>query len=186
MTETSKAETSKTDAPEEIWVEPPYFTLRGKIPNLVWEPNWDNTETAQAFDTVRRDGTKYIRADLVKQSGGSEVIHAMNAEEGGSVIGYMCATDWECEIGAALGGNVIYTSPEDAIENRKCIGGCGLVEVEVRFRRVVREGSEEQNDYQDGYADGLERAAEIVKQKVANRQDRHFATAAIRAEKDKT
>lgn len=28
-------------------------------------------------------------------------IHAMNAEDDGSVIGYMCATDWECEIGAA-------------------------------------------------------------------------------------
>ncbi len=94
-----------------------------------------------------------LAVDILMTNSIAAAIHAMNAEEDGSVIGYMCATDWEFEIGAARGGNVIYASPEDAIESRRCIGGCGLVEVEVRFRRVVREGSEEQSDYQDGYED---------------------------------
>lgn len=63
----------------------------------------------------------------------------MYAEDDGSVKGYMCATDWECELGMASGGNTIYPSVEDAKEFSKCWEGCGLVEVSVRFERVVVE-----------------------------------------------
>lgn len=52
-------------APERIWVEPPYYTLSGKIPDIVWEAHWDKLE-AQSFDRVRTQGTEYIRADLVE------------------------------------------------------------------------------------------------------------------------
>ena len=70
-----------------------------------------------------------------------KTILAMNAEEkGGPVIGYMCATDWECELGLASGGNTIFPSKEDAINRLKCAEGCGIVEVEVRFRRLVLAG----------------------------------------------
>lgn len=56
------------------------------------------------------------------------------------VIGYMCRIDWECELGSAGGGIKVYSSVEDLCENRKCVTGCGIVEVEVRIRRVVSEG----------------------------------------------
>ena len=53
-----------SDAPERIWVEPPYFTLHGEVPNVVWEPQWP-AENAQAFQSVRANGVEYIRADLL-------------------------------------------------------------------------------------------------------------------------
>ncbi len=67
---------------------------------------------------------------------------AMEENDHGVVIGYMCAVDWEWELGAASGGNTIYPSEKDAVRCRKCISGCGLVEVEVRFRRVILEGKD--------------------------------------------
>lgn len=58
---------------------------------------------------------------------------AMNSNTDGSVTGFMCATDWECELGAASGGNRIFPSLEDAKENLKCASVCGIVEVRVTF-----------------------------------------------------
>lgn len=52
---------------------------------------------------------------------------------------FMCKVDFENELGAAMGGVTIYPSIEDARKNRKCIDACGLVEVEVRLKRVVIE-----------------------------------------------
>ena len=64
---------------------------------------------------------------------------AMNANEDGVVVGYMCGTDWSCELGAASDGNKVYPSVGALMEERKCTDECGIVEVEVKFRRVVRE-----------------------------------------------
>lgn len=55
------------------------------------------------------------------------------------VIGYMCLTDFECEIGGACGGNVVYPSIEDLRENRRCVDGCGIAEVKVVGVRVIQE-----------------------------------------------
>jgi len=53
----------------------------------------------------------------------------------------MCKVDWEfVELGVALGGNTIFPSPSDCRHNRKCTDQCGMVEVEVRLRRVVAKG----------------------------------------------
>jgi hypothetical protein len=68
----------------------------------------------------------------------------MWAESDGSVIGYMCATDWECELGSASGGNVIFPSLDDAKARLRCATGCGIVEVEVRYRALVLKGKEAQ------------------------------------------
>lgn len=66
----------------------------------------------------------------------------MWAEEGEDyVIGYMCLTDFECELGGATGGNTVHPSVEDLRKRRSCVDGCGIVEVEVRARRVVQEAS---------------------------------------------
>lgn len=55
------------------------------------------------------------------------------------VSGFMCKVDWDHELGAALGGNTIYPSEADLIANKKCTDECGLVEVEIRLKRVIRE-----------------------------------------------
>ena len=68
-------------------------------------------------------------------------MRSMNEEPDGSVIGYMCAVDWECEIGAALGGNVVCSSVDDLKRVRPCCESCGIVEVRVLFSRVISEGS---------------------------------------------
>lgn len=66
----------------------------------------------------------------------------MNGDESGAVIGYMCRIDFECELGAAQGGNTIYPDIEDCRAKRGCTDHCGIVEVEVRCRRIVHPGSD--------------------------------------------
>lgn len=67
---------------------------------------------------------------------------SMNAEtEDGPVTGYMCLIDWECELGAACDGTCVYPSEADLRACRSCVEECGIVEVEVRIRRVVHPGT---------------------------------------------
>lgn len=73
--------------------------------------------------------------------------HPMGAEEGEDfVLGYMCLTDFECELGMASGGNVIHPSVEDCKEYRKCVSECGIVEVKVSFSRVVEPGKQHEDE----------------------------------------
>lgn len=58
-----------------------------------------------------------------------------------TVKGFMCMVDWEFELGDAVGGNSVYGSVPDLKKHRKCWKECGIVEVEVRLRRVVRWGT---------------------------------------------
>ena len=58
---------------------------------------------------------------------------AMNSNTDGSVTGFMCATAWECELGAASAGNRIFPSLDDAKKSLKCASDCGIVEVRVTF-----------------------------------------------------
>ena len=53
--------------------------------------------------------------------------------------GFMCKVDFDHELGEAVGGNTIYGDEEDCRKNRRCIDTCGMVEVEVRLKRVVQE-----------------------------------------------
>jgi hypothetical protein len=43
---------------------------------------------------------------------------AMMGDEDGSVLGYMCLTDFEFEVGAASGGNRIFPSAEDLRQHK--------------------------------------------------------------------
>lgn len=61
------------------------------------------------------------------------------SEENESVIGYMCGTDFQYELGAASGGNRIYPSVENLKEHQKCWEECGIVEVKVTLNKVVVE-----------------------------------------------
>lgn len=56
--------------------------------------------------------------------------------------GYMCRVDFEFELGAALGGNVIFPDIEDLRAHRKCVDECGIVEVEVRLKKLIEPGRE--------------------------------------------
>jgi hypothetical protein len=58
-------------------------------------------------------------------------------------IGYMCRTDFEHELGYASGGVRVHPSVEDIKHCRKCVGGCGIVEVEVRLVRIVEAGTDD-------------------------------------------
>lgn len=63
----------------------------------------------------------------------------MWAEKGEDfVIGYMDLIDFECELGAAMGGNTVYPSIEDLKEHKGCVESCGIVEVEVRARKIIQ------------------------------------------------
>lgn len=57
------------------------------------------------------------------------------------VRGFMCGVDWEHEIGQNCHGIAIYRSESDLRANRTCVDECGIVEVEVRIVRTVREGT---------------------------------------------
>lgn len=59
------------------------------------------------------------------------------------VTGYMCRIDWDHEIGNASGGNVIFPSIKDLRRHHVCVDECGAVEVTVRIKRVVIDGTGE-------------------------------------------
>ena len=60
-------------------------------------------------------------------------------EEGYSVIGYMCLTDFECELGMACGGNTVYPSENNLRKHRKCVPECGIAKVEVIGLETIQE-----------------------------------------------
>lgn len=55
------------------------------------------------------------------------------------VTGFMCGVDFNYELGEALGGNTIYPTEADLIANKGCTDQCGIVEVEIRLKRVIKE-----------------------------------------------
>lgn len=52
------------------------------------------------------------------------------------VIGYMCKTDFDDELPNSE--TYVYPSIEELKEKRPCVAECGIVEVEVKLRRVVQ------------------------------------------------
>lgn len=62
----------------------------------------------------------------------------MWAEKGQDyAIGYMDLVDFQFELGGALDGNKVYPSIEDLTQNRPCTEECGIVEVEIRGRKII-------------------------------------------------
>jgi len=66
-------------------------------------------------------------------------MRVMWEEDDGYITGYMCGTDFECEFGAASNGNTVYPSVGDLKERSRCWEGCGIIEVKVKFSKVVVE-----------------------------------------------
>ena len=71
---------------------------------------------------------------------------AMMGGEDGSVVGYMCLTDWEYEIGSASGGALVHPSIDDLKRKRKCATSCGIIEVRVTASRVVQDPEQTLDD----------------------------------------
>jgi len=55
------------------------------------------------------------------------------------IVGYMDKVDFDEELGKAFVGNKVYPSIRAVKEDKPCTSECGIVEVEVRLRRVVQE-----------------------------------------------
>lgn len=53
---------------------------------------------------------------------------------------FMCATDYECELGMAAGGVGVYASVADLKASRPCVAECGIVAVRVEYVRNVEQG----------------------------------------------
>lgn len=63
----------------------------------------------------------------------------MMADKGKDYIeGYMCLIDFECEMGAASGGNIVYPSIKDLKLCRQCVDQCGIVKVKVEAVKIVQ------------------------------------------------
>jgi hypothetical protein len=77
-------------------------------------------------------------------------------DEDGVIIGYMDKVDFDYELGGNLFGNKIYPSPEAVPPH----AGCGIVEVEVRLKKVVKE------------EEPIERGKNTVSAKVAKQQEK--------------
>jgi hypothetical protein len=55
--------------------------------------------------------------------------------------GFMCMTDFDCELGNASGGTRVYPSLANLRQNSKCCkpnGCCGIVQVTVTLKKVYR------------------------------------------------
>lgn len=55
------------------------------------------------------------------------------------VRGFMCGTDWEHEIGQNAYGIAVWRSERDCARGKKCSAQRGMVEVEVRIVRTVKQ-----------------------------------------------
>lgn len=67
--------------------------------------------------------------------------------DGSGVAGFMCLTDFECEVGAASGGSLVCPSIEDLKRRRSCADSCGIVEVRVVGVRTVQPAKD--HDFSD-------------------------------------
>lgn len=58
-------------------------------------------------------------------------------KDGSGVVGFMCLTDFECEVGGADGGNRVFPSVDDLKRYKPCVKACGIVEVRVVGVRII-------------------------------------------------
>jgi hypothetical protein len=72
-----------------------------------------------------------------------------------TVTAYLCETDWNHELGHASDGNALYPSVDDLRDHQPCADQCGIVEVEVRLKRVVSPGKITVATHTPGEPDGM-------------------------------
>lgn len=111
----------------------------------------DNGASADADRAVAADAAEPEVSALR-----ASIPSAMWAADDGGVIAYMDTVDFECELGAASGGNRIYPSPDDLKRHSQCWQRCGITEVKVFAVREVHP----QNLWDDEDEDALAQAIE--------------------------
>lgn len=57
------------------------------------------------------------------------------------IVGYMCKTDFDHELGNARNGNIVYPTIESLKEHRSCTAECGIVSVIVTLEEVIQKGT---------------------------------------------
>jgi hypothetical protein len=70
----------------------------------------------------------------------------MAKKEKNTRTGFMDATDFYHEVGCAKGGNVVYPSEKDLLENSPCAKQCGIVKVEILEGELILPTNFEQED----------------------------------------
>jgi hypothetical protein len=56
-----------------------------------------------------------------------------------SIIGYMDKVDFDYELGNNKRGNTVYPSIESLKEAKPCTTECGIIEVEIKLRSIVKD-----------------------------------------------
>ena len=57
------------------------------------------------------------------------------------VKAYLCQTDWDTDIPMGAQDIKIVTNLKHLKQTRKCVKECGIVEVEIKLKRVVKKGN---------------------------------------------
>lgn len=99
--------------------------LSGKLNNL------NKLTKTELVDLV-----KSIRPDIAQ---GLSEDGPMWGDDNGVVVAYMDKVDWDYEVGGASGGNKVYPSIDDLELCKPCVASCGIVEVELKLRRIIEE-----------------------------------------------
>lgn len=104
-------------------------------------------------------------------------------DKDGSIIGYMDKVDFDYELGGAAGGNKVYPSITNLQGCQPCTESCGIVEVEVKLRRVIRESdfSEDMAKAKRGVVIGkrTKKQKEEDAIRVKERQELHLTAAQL-------
>ncbi len=58
-------------------------------------------------------------------------------------FGYMCKTEFDWEVGEALGASRVYSTVEELKEKRKCTQNCGIVKVSISVVEVIQSENRE-------------------------------------------
>jgi hypothetical protein len=88
---------------------------------------------------MRKSGQpKGLKKFLPLDAEGAPILTRMTTDKDKtSATGYMCAIDWQDEIGHASDGNRVYPSIDALKEHHECWAECGIVEVCVTFKKIV-------------------------------------------------
>jgi hypothetical protein len=54
------------------------------------------------------------------------------------IVGYMCKTDFDYELGYAADGSKVYPDIESLRAFCRCVSDCGIVEVTVTLSKVIQ------------------------------------------------
>ncbi len=120
------------------------------------------------FQTVVNSNGTYSQC----QSCGVEIKNLHFFEHGycaGERVGYMCRTDFECELGEADDGSRVYPSLETLKEASPCVRSCGWVAVRVTLIRGVGEVAHYDRDTEEDEA--AEPPPEEARAKLLERLD---------------